>query len=260
MPRSSGREITSNKRNAPPMMGSAMNLELYETKGLKFWIRPGTSDLKSIKEVVEKNDYLRKDFQILSGERWLDLGAYIGAFSVLAASKGAVLTAFEPCANSFALLERNLSANAAQKQVEAIRAAVVTQKLDPVGGRIRIKASLGHNKNGNHWRNSIVRTPAQKGEELVGCVNLDPFLEGIDGVKMDIEGSEFEILENVSRFKNIKKLVYEHSFDVNNSIPVYLDIVRRLKEIFPNVKYKAMPEGAEKYTWFPLCAKVWAWK
>jgi len=55
---------------------------------IQFYVRKGTTDEKVIKKVVKKNCYQRRCLQrCLSNTKahvWLDLGANIGTFSVLA--------------------------------------------------------------------------------------------------------------------------------------------------------------------------------
>jgi FkbM family methyltransferase len=62
-----------------------------------------------------------------------------------------------------------------------------------------------------------------------------------DCIKMDIEGAEIDILEFLkpSDYKKygIKKMVFEYSFDIDNSIPRFLKIMDRLKKYFKNVHW-----------------------
>lgn len=230
-------------------------MDIYEAKGLKFYVRPGTSDIKCIKEVIEKNDYQKKGFKIEKGERWLDLGGYIGAFGILAASLGAEVEAYEPFPDSYALYRKNIELNGfSSNQINVINAAIVKKSIG--------SATLGINKNGNWWRNSLVRTPAKGSEVIVPTITFSSILKPGDCIKMDIEGSEFELLEDMALYRQCKKLVYEHSFDMNDDIDLYRKICVDLEKEFGHASYgKVKPEHRVWLkSWFPPCKKVFAWR
>src|SRR5271166_6051879 len=77
-----------------PMVQYAITRKKDKITG-KFNIRPNTSDEKAILEVWKKNSYQRKEFQIEKGEKWIDLGSNIGAFSVYAGLRGCSVAAYE---------------------------------------------------------------------------------------------------------------------------------------------------------------------
>ena len=62
-----------------------------------------------MQEVITGGCYERpaKDFEVLPGDRWLDIGAHIGAFSGVCLAAGADVVAVEPDADNFRLLEYN---------------------------------------------------------------------------------------------------------------------------------------------------------
>jgi len=231
-----------------------MSESIIEVGGLKFYVREGTSDEKSIREVVEKKVYQRKDFQFAPEEHWIDAGAYIGAFSVLAASKGCQVTAFEPDPLSFEQLKKNIELNKLEDKVEAFNVAVSFE-----GGH----ASLSRHNKGNFWRNSICRK--LKGETIqVPLINLLATLE--EGfinycIKLDIEGSEMGILEEISskQLDRVNKIVVEWTFDYDDRIKRPTDVVEKMKKTFPMVKSKKMPDQ-EHYTWFPPNAFIFCSK
>src|SRR5207344_2312360 len=74
------------------------------------WYRPGTSDENALIEVINKKAYRRGSvkFDVERGERWLDLGANIGAFALYARSKGATVECYEPMPDCFAILKKNV--------------------------------------------------------------------------------------------------------------------------------------------------------
>ena len=86
-----------------------------------------------------------------------------------------------------------------------------------------------------------------------------------DGVKMDIEGSEIEILEHISiqdwEKWNTKKLVFEYSFDRDKSIPRFFAIINNLKKYFTIVKYlKGINPNELEYNYYPPMTIVYCIK
>jgi len=219
-----------------------------------FLVRPGTSDLKAIKEDIVRNNYQRCGVKIEDGEHWLDLGAYIGSFSVLALSLGANVTAFEPDPESFKMVTENVLMNALPKQgrtFEPYEAGVWTEPKEFTMSR--------NSQNGNLWRNSIIKK-WNKGEEVnVKCEDYKKFLQDDICVKMDIEGAEMAILEDLPEDAKIKKMVVEWSFDIDNDIDRYRRVVEKLQRMFKKVTYKKIPEHEKvwKDSWFPPYALLY---
>jgi hypothetical protein len=82
-----------------------------------------------------------------------------------------------------------------------------------------------------------------------------------DGVKIDIEGAEIDILESVT-YKDwaswsTKKLVFEYSFDIDNSIPRFLNIIDNLRKYFTTVYYTKVKEDELVYNHFPAATIVY---
>lgn len=217
-----------------------------EARGLFFYARPGSSDEKTIREVVGKNVYEKRGFKIEPGERWLDLGGNIGAFSVLAASRGADVRTWEPDPSNVAQIRANLALNGLTANVRE-RCIV---------GDERKMATLNLWPDGQSWRNSIVRNKRKTIPMEVFCDNFFSFAQPDDCVKMDIEGSEIGILEAWPQGFRVRKLVFEYSFDVDPSCARLRGILERLKAIFPNVKYSSQVDRIEEWKFFPPATMV----
>lgn len=232
-------------------------LERIEYKGLKFDVRTGTSDEKAVKEVVLRRGYARRDFLPGAGEKWVDLGANIGAFTIWAAAMGAAVDAYEPDPDSCEMIEHNLRLN---RDVLDIRSVTVTQAA--VVGDDRKKATLHRNTaRGNVWRNSIEREWRGGTEIEVPCLKVAKIWKPKANIKMDIEGSEMAILETVGRKIAVNRLVFEWSFDVDNSLPRFEKVIDRLEAMYENVKYGGYQEGYTEWQpeWFPPCRTVFCW-
>ena len=85
----------------------------------------------------------------------------------------------------------------------------------------------------------------------------------VNCIKMDIEGAEIDILEFLtpSDYKKygIKKMVFEYSFDIDNSIPRFLKIVKNLKKYFKNVHWTKVKENELTYDYFPAATLVFCY-
>jgi len=147
--------------------------------------------------IVEKGHYERRFTDHLCSfltpeTRFLDVGANIGYYSLLAASRsprGRVYS-FEPDPNNFRLLERSVARNGFQGIVEAHPYAVSdrneTLAISDLGNRPNYGARFT-SKNPDD-----LRRIADAGLREVRAVKLDDFLKDrpVDVIKMDIEGFE----------------------------------------------------------------------
>lgn len=218
-----------------------MEHKLIEKYGFKFCIRKGTSDEKTIDEVIGKKNYEKKYFKIEKDEHWIDLGGNIGAFTIFAISKGAKVTAYEPDPNNCEMFEKNLKLNKMKAQV--INKAVVSNNNG--------QSFLSIHKAGQFWRNSLIRNVGDLTIK-VPTINFET-LTGFDGCKMDIEGSEMKILEKTNNF--INKLVFEWSFDADVNIDRYRNVVEKMKTNYTTVKARQLNEKYKTWqaNWFPPC-------
>jgi len=226
---------------------------LIEINGLQFYVRPETSDFKAIKEVIIKNSYETRDFKILPNEKWLDFGAHIGAFTILALSKGAKVIAFEPSPDAVAILKDNLALNNLTCNIFEVAVIAGTACQMP----FYINSVYG-----NTWRNSVVKKYTRGQETIVQAINYRDWLEDNICIKMDIEGSEFSILEDFPEDIKIKKLVFEASFDIEPDLKRFWAIIEKLKRIFSHVKVASrVPKDKDIWlqNWLPACQLIYCW-
>jgi hypothetical protein len=93
--------------------------------------------------------------------------------------------------------------------------------------------------------------------------NFDTEAKNFDCCKMDIEGAEMLILENTNKVFN--KLVYEWSFDIDDSLPRFWNIIEKhkkeyndLKDVGNTGKFKSRDYDVWQKSWFPACTNVFA--
>jgi FkbM family methyltransferase len=222
-----------------------MHTEPLIINGLTLKVRPGTTDKTAAVEVIKAHVYDRGGVTIEPCDVWLDAGANIGSFALLAASKGARVVALEPHPENVAMLNQNVSG----RSVEVIEAAVAV-----AGGEAALFVCNGDK---NKYRHTLATI---RGRESISVrvLPVQPLLARVNAVKLDIEGSEIEILEACD-FSGIRKLVFEYHFDRCRSIPRFLAICERLRGVGFTVEARQMPDR-ETYDFYPAATVVRCWQ
>ncbi len=138
----------------------------------------------------------------------IDIGANIGMFSMYAAWRGArKVFAYEPNGEAFQCILRNIARNGLQARVVPYRHAVTSRSKEVVS--IPRAASP---------QNRIARAATPDAEhEPVTTISLEDIvsnqgLSRIDLLKMDCEGSEYDILAgtSASTFARIERIILEY--------------------------------------------------
>lgn len=152
--------------------------------------------------------FFRKDYGNPSDNATvLDIGANIGVYAIFAAtrSKNTKVFAFEPAPTEFQALSNNIHRNNLEKKIAASPIAV-TGKDET---RILFLNGGPHNSLYDHWKDA---EPAE-----VTCESLEKIFEAnninqCDMLKMDCEGSEFEILQSTPKniFEKIAAIRMEY--------------------------------------------------
>jgi FkbM family methyltransferase len=184
----------------------------YETReGVRFRLRRGLSDSLVILENWWLNEYFRKVKRVNSELVVIDIGAHIGSFSLLAATKlNARVFAFEPDPKNFRLFLENIRANNLEDKITAFNLAVVGKKRR----KVRINLDIV-----NPGENSVFPSKKGRGGGWIETETIS--LEAVfrknkithcDFLKADCEGSEYEIFEfsPESIWKKVDQLVMEY--------------------------------------------------
>jgi FkbM family methyltransferase len=220
---------------------------------IKFYYREGFSDLKTFDEVIKRDVYQKKRNKITKDQHWMDCGGNVGAFALLAMSKGASVEVYEPDPFNCEMIEKNLRLNGFSAKVHQL--ALVADD------RTSVKMYIGNNN--NVWRNSIVKNWNGKGLK-VNAINFDKLANPDFCCKMDIEGAEMDILEKTT--VSFKRLVYEWSFDIDPSLERFWNIVDHHKKTYNQVmpvgntgKYETRDYNTWQKSWFPACTNVFCY-
>jgi len=174
--------------------------------GLRYKIRVGTADRPIMNEVLIRNEYIPKGFEIGEDDIVVDIGAHIGFFSLMAAkyAKNGRVYSFEPMPESFALLKHNIKINGL-KNVTAIRKAVSNKKE-------RRKLFIDTTCTGAH--SLYVKTKKAVEVETTAFNDFvkEYRIKHINFLKMDCEGAEYDIFLSCSDriFAMIDKIGMEY--------------------------------------------------
>ena len=232
-----------------------MKLSKTSLNGVQFFYREGYSDIKTFIEVLSNQSYLKKGMEVLNNESWLDCGGNVGAFSLLAASKGASVITYEPDPFNCELIEKNAKLNGFENAITVKQAALVHD--------FRKDTTLSIAKDGNVWRNTIMKKKSNKAIK-VPCLNFDEQAVLADNCKMDIEGAEIPILTHTK--SDFNKLVYEWSFDIDPMLPKIWKVIDkqklkyRVEADYLAIRYEEKNQLMWGKNWFPPNTLVYCFK
>ena len=169
---------------------------IIQKQQFKIHYRPGTADEKVLNESFDHDLFLKAvpEYRIKPDHVIVDVGAHIGCFSLLVASKAlkGKIYSFEPSKETYELLEKNVEVNDTANII-ALQSALAAKDGT---------TSLYHDIVTGNWGHTI--TKAVSGEsEMVDCTSFETFIkrEGIgqiDFIKFNCEGAEYSILLNTS--------------------------------------------------------------
>jgi len=182
--------------------------------GFKFKVRTGTSDIKIITELLIHKVYNKilsnKDFD--SEVLVVDIGAHIGVFSVVAASKfkkGKVFC-FEPLPANYKLLRENIRTNALKGRVFAVQKAISART-----GKSVLLGNYDDTGGGSLYLSG--NSSFAKVKTRIETVTLpDIFrifsISHIDLLKLDCEGCEYEIFYATPKeyLQEISEMIIEY--------------------------------------------------
>jgi FkbM family methyltransferase len=230
-----------------------MKLIKDQIENIKFYHREGTSDLKTFEEVVKRNVYQQRGNKITKGETWYDFGGNVGAFTLLACSKGADVVVYEPDPYNCEMIEKNLKLNNFKAEIR--NKAVID------GDKKEMILFIGNNN--QVWRNSLYKNWNGKGIKII-CEKFDEVIPNDVCVKMDIEGAEMPIIESTN--KVFSKFIFEWSFDIDASLIRFWNVIDLLKEKYDvkfsesSTKYNTRDYVTWQKSWFPACTNVFCYK
>ena len=115
---------------------------------------------------------------------FIDVGANVGTYSILAATRGALVCAFEPITDAFEALQDNIALNRFESNIVAFN----------IGITARTETRQFTNHKGPENRAIVLNGNKQPGVSIP-CKPLDEAVEIAHILKIDVEGLETEVLK-----------------------------------------------------------------
>lgn len=249
--------------DAPLVRGDPDNINLM----LCIWDKDEKIDLSWLKEqdanmhreVIEANQYhLTKEE--LTGRSVIDVGANIGAFSLLSASLGAKkVIGLEPVTKTFNLFQSNVK-RSGLSSIIALKNLVSAEH----GKYFKIS-----NDNDNSGANSMYNVA--ENSEMVRSLSLTTILKMVDGdnilLKLDCEGAEYDILLNATQeeMDRINEVVLEIHTDLHPTFKGKEILENKLKEFgftmtkSDQIYWYEVDHLGNKFNWkeLPYCNQRW---
>jgi len=187
---------------------------------IQFNVRPDyETDMIVIREIWEENVYEVSDWRYNNGGVVVDLGANIGSFSIYSANLGATVYSVEPEPNNLKALKNNIALNNLNDLITVVPYGI----SDATGSAIISDMGGGATIKDNTTFGSEIKLISL--DELFDLYNI----EEVDILKIDVEGSETEIISGASK-ENLKKCKYiTMEFDIRSG-PFMGDMVKKLSE------------------------------
>ena len=181
-------------------------LSYVSRSGVRYKIRTHTIDVGVLYEVVVMKNYMVTSFAFKKGDIVIDIGSHIGSFSLLVASLSKIVTiyAIEPQKDNFKLLCENIKMNKIKNIIPLNTAILSTAK----------KINFYENKNNLAGHTFFPHDKSSFKEIKIQTTTLDALvnkfkIKTINLLKMDCEGSEYDILLNCSD-NTLKKKGFRH--------------------------------------------------
>lgn len=207
-----------------------MKINKIEIDGREIIFREDTTDLNCLLEVLDKKVYQHRGFNLFveEGEHWLDLGGNIGAFAVFAKRNGATCESYEPIKENFEILQKNIKTLG--EGFSCFEHAVTNshdEYLDMFSG----------NKESDRYRFTIKKRGEKYFKGSFKNKHASIFENRkFDGVKIDIETSEFGLLDD-RLIPNCNKLIMEYHISKDSDFNNFDRRMNYLREIFDEVYY-----------------------
>ena len=182
---------------------------LYKLRGgVKFIARPFTHDKFVISEVWTDHVYDPAGFEIKSTDTVVDVGAYIGDFTIFAARKarqGRVL-AIEPFPDNYNLLQKNIRINNLRNVI------AINKALSDENGTEKIYIAKINSGGHSTVKEYISGDSLEVRSVTLSRIITDYKVKKIDFLKMDCEGAEYKILFGTPKsiLNKVDKIVMEY--------------------------------------------------
>ena len=179
---------------------------VFETKnGIKILIRVNSTDIMALTHVWLIEEYSKYDFKIEKTDTVIDVGAHIGLFSLHTSQicKNGKIYAFEPMIENYDILKSNIQLNNFSN-IKAENCAISNSS-----SKITI---YQNNDESGHSKFIETNNPIEVNSKSLNEIFNDEKIEKCDLLKLDCEGSEYEIIDSLEdkNFEKIEKMIIEY--------------------------------------------------
>jgi FkbM family methyltransferase len=186
--------------------------------GVKIKVRHNIWDIKIVEEqFVKKNYFNSLELSNINPKTILDIGGYIGDFSLYCANKyNSIIHSYEPTYENLKLFIENLELNPNLKN----NITLFDEAISSYNGDINL---FFDNDLGEIHASTVFNYSKKK---KVKCIDLETaigrFNCDLDLVKIDIEGAEIDVLKSFKNEECINKVKYivveNHDFKPNSNV------------------------------------------
>jgi len=213
---------------------------LVEQAGIKCYLREGTSDFDVWRENITDAE-IAKHLIITEGQKWLDIGGYIGTFALFVLQRKAQVVSFEPWDLHVKIYKEHMLLNGFTANIVSLGVL----QTPPKSRKTALILAKPHRKAGkpfinlakatviNRWKSAhpAIEVPVISFKEAVRLAVKGLGKTGSWNLKIDAEGPEGDILEfgDLSLFQQI---FFEYHYQ--QADPTYERaprIIKRLEEL-----------------------------
>jgi len=196
-----------------------------EIEGKKFIIRNNTIDEFVVNATVRLGEY-HNQIELTEEDIWLDIGGHIGSFTVDIADKVKEVYSYEPDLENYKLLHKNTEKI---NNIHIFSLAIVGNKDKK---RNLYEFVQGDENTGGH---SFIGEKGLGKLLQVSCTNINEVIElnGINKIKLDCEGSEYEIIKAIKEenLEKIREIIFEYHFNLLG-LAKFEELVKLLEQTF----------------------------
>ncbi len=179
----------------------------YEAANRRLLYRRKSYDRFIIEEIWERNEYFLSEQDLPASGVIIDIGAHIGAFALRANTLFPThrILAFEPVADNFKLLKKNIAINGCL-DIEPIQAAIT-------GSERHLRLYLSKDNTAGHSQHIQPHRGVVDASAIpVAQLFAQYAVEQVALLKIDCEGSEYDILKHLTpaQFAKIHHLCLEY--------------------------------------------------
>ena len=203
-----------------------------EPYGLKF---SRNSNLDSIKEIFIDRIYtFYPDFMPKENYRIVDAGAQHGDYTLLCASMGSKVIAFEPLSRNIEILQENIRLNIKY-------AGLILVFPEALGSRREVKEMFYAENSNTDYVTAMAQTLQTDNKEMISQTDLDFLvIDRLDILKIDVEGFELDVLNgaiNTIKQFHPKIIIETHSSKLESDV----------KSLLSSLGYELAHEGRSIY-------------